>query len=91
MKTINIVKSLYQKQTVLYAIWLYLDEQFKYELRDDENNFYLDIDWIDDKWIAEFKKNLNFTELRFAIASENKAIRTSIITKALWTVNYDNK
>ena len=81
-KEIKILKSLYTKEAIMYTTNLYLEE-YKYEICETETEFVIKIFEITDDTIIFFKKELNFNNLRFLIANENKDIRKTIIAKAL--------
>lgn len=87
-KELKLIKSLYKKEAILYTINLYL-EDYKYDIDEDEKNFILKIDNIDESKINLFKKELNFNNLRFEIADSNKELRKTIISKALWSINVE--
>jgi His-Xaa-Ser system protein HxsD len=87
-KEISLIKSLYKKEAILYTINLYL-EDYKYEIWENDKEFILNIKEIDDKILKNFKQELNFNNLRFEIADNNKELRKVIISKALWSINVE--
>ena len=87
-KEISLIKSLYKKEAILYTINLYL-EDYKYEIWENDKEFIISIEDIDDKILKNFKKELNFNNLRFEIADNNKELRKVIISKALWSINVE--
>jgi len=87
-KEISLIKSLYKKEAILYTINLYL-EDYKYEIWENDKDFIISIEDIDDKNLKNFKKEINFNNLRFEIADNNKELRKVIISKALWSINVE--
>lgn len=88
-KQIKLIKSLYTKEAILYTINLYLEE-FNYEISENDSEIIININSeIEDDYLKFFKKELNFNNLRFEIANNNKDLRKVIISKALWSVNVD--
>jgi len=84
-KQIKLTKSLYTKEAILYTINLYLEE-FEYEIGENETEFILKINLENNENnidLTFFKKELNFNNLRFEIANNNKELRKVIISKAL--------
>ena len=88
MQEIKLLKSLYTKQSLLYTMNLYLDD-YEYELLEDKNNYIIKFKNIEEKDFKFLKQELNFNSLRFEIADNNKEIRKSIISQALWSINVD--
>ncbi len=88
-KQIKFLKNLYTKEAILYTINLYLEE-YDYGILEDESNFIINIkDDIEDETLKFIKQELNFNNLRFEIANNNKELRKVIISKALWSVNVE--
>ncbi|MCK9272569.1 hypothetical protein M0P65_03410 [Candidatus Gracilibacteria bacterium] len=87
-KEISLIKSLYKKEAILYTINLYL-EDYKYEIGENDKDFIISIEDIDDKNLKNFKKEINFNNLRFEIADNNKELRKVIISKALGSINVE--
>lgn len=87
-KEIKLIKSLYSKEAILYTISLYLDES-PYEIGENESEYIIKVGDMEDAKIVFFKQELNFNNLRFLIANENKDLRKTIITKALGSINID--
>ncbi|MBT3726290.1 hypothetical protein HOG21_00900 [bacterium] len=81
-KQINILKSLYSKQAILYTINLYL-EDIDYNICEDDNNYIIDLINIDEDDYKLIKSELTFNSLRFEIADQNKELRKAIISQAL--------
>lgn len=87
-KEIKIIKSLYQKEAILYTINLYLEEK-DYEIEENEKYFLIKLKNINENEVKFFKKELNFNNLRFQIADNNKELRKIIISKALGSINIE--
>ncbi len=88
MKELIVLKNLYSKQAILYTINLYLEDK-DYIIDEDEKNYILKFDNIDDIDYKLIKSELTFNSLRFEIADKNKEIRKAIITQALWSINVE--
>lgn len=88
MFEIELLKSLYSKQAILYTLNLYLDD-IDYKISENEANYIIKLEWIDEKDYTLIKQELNFNTLRFEIADKNKEIRKIIISQALWSINID--
>lgn len=88
MKEIRVLKSIYSKQAILYTINLYLEDK-DFLLDEDEKNFIIKLDNLDDDDYKLIKSELTFNSLRFEIADKNKDIRKAIITQALWSINVE--
>lgn len=87
-REIKFVKSLYSKEAILYTVSLYLDT-LPYEIDETPTEYIIRVEGIDDAKIAFFKQELNFNSLRFLIASENKDLRKTVISKALGSINIE--
>lgn len=88
-KQIKLIKSLYTKEAILYTINLYL-EDYNYEISENESEIIISfLEELEDELLLHFRKELNFNNLRFKIADNNKELRKIIISKALWSVNVD--
>lgn len=88
-KQIKLIKNLYTKEAILYTINLYLEEH-NYEISENDSEIIINISSdIEDEYLKFFKKELNFNNLRFEIANNNKDLRKIIISKALWSVNVE--
>lgn len=87
-KEIKFIKSLYSNEAVLYTISLYL-EGYLYEIGENDTEYIIKIEGIEDSKIAFFKQELNFNNLRFLIATRNKELRKTIISKALGSINIE--
>lgn len=88
MKEIIVLKSLYAKESILYTINLYLEDK-EYSIDEDDKNFIIKLDNLDDSDFKLIKEELTFNSLRFEIADKNKEIRKTIIAQALWSINVD--
>ena len=88
MKDIKLLKSIYTKQAILYTINLYL-EDVDYNLTEDENNFIIELKWLDESDFKHIKEELTFNCLRFEISDQNKDLRKAIISQALGSINVD--
>jgi len=88
MQEIKLLKSLYTKQSILYTINLYLDK-YNYSIDEDEKDFIIKFEEINNDDLKFIKEELNFNTLRFEIADNNKEIRKSIISQALSSINVD--
>lgn len=88
MKEITVLKSLYSKQAILYTINLYLEDK-DYSIDEDEKNYIIKLDNLDDADFKLIKEELTFNSLRFEIADKNKDLRKTIISQALWSINVD--
>ena len=88
VRQIKVLKSLYSKQAILYTIWIYLDENV-YSINEDDKNYIIDFSNMGEEDLNFIKKELSFNSLRFEIADNNKEIRKTIITQALWSINMD--
>lgn len=88
MNEIQILKSLYGKQAVLYTINLYLEEE-SYEIDEDEKNYIITLDGVEDSTYKLIKEELTFNALRFEISDRNKELRKSIISQALGSINVE--
>ena len=86
MKTLTLLKSLYNKSALLYTINLYLEDS-EYTIDEDEKNYIVSLEKLDDLQFQHVKQELTFNSLRFEIAEKNKDIRKAIIAKALGSVN----
>ncbi len=88
MKEIKVLKSLYAKEAILYTINLYLEEK-DFSIDEDEKNFIINLENLDDADFLLIKEELTFNSLRFEIADKNKDLRKIIIAQALWSINVD--
>jgi len=88
MKEIKVLKSLYSKQAILYTINLYLEEK-EFNIDEDEKNFIINLENLDDSDFKLIKEELTFNSLRFEIADKNKDLRKTIIAQALGSINVD--
>lgn len=88
MKEIIILKSLYWKQAILYTINLYLEEA-EYTIKEDDSNYILQLENLNEEDFKLLKSELTFNSLRFQIADNNKEMRKAIISKALWSINVE--
>ena len=88
MKEIIILKSLYAKESILYTINLYL-EDVDYKIDEDDKNYIIQLNNLDDADFKLIKEELTFNSLRFEIADKNKELRQTIIAQALWSINVD--
>lgn len=88
MKEIIVLKSLYSKQAILYTINLYLEDK-DYSIDEDNKNYIINLNWLDDSDFKLIKEELTFNSLRFEIADKNKEIRKAIIAQALGSINVD--
>ena len=86
MKTLTLLKSLYNKSALLYTINLYLEDS-EYTIDEDEKNYIVSLEKLDDLQFQHVKQELTFNSLRFEIAEKNQDIRKAIIAKALGSVN----
>ncbi len=86
MKTLTLLKSLYNKSALLYTINMYLEEA-DFTIDEDEKNYIIDLSKLEDGPFQQVKQELTFNSLRFEIAEKNKDIRKAIIAKALGSVN----
>ena len=71
MKEIKVLKSLYAKEAILYTINLYLEEK-DFSIDEDEKNFIINLENLDDADFLLIKQELTFNSLRFEIADKNK-------------------
>jgi len=88
MKEITVLKSLYSKQAILYTINLYLEDK-DYSIDEDEKNYIIKFENLDDADFKLIKEELTFNSLRFEIADKNKDLRKTIISQSLWSINVD--
>ena len=88
MKELKLLKSIFTKQAILYTVNLYMDK-INYKIDDDGKNFILKIENQTEDEINFLEKELNFNSLRFEIADNNKELRKSIISQALWSINVE--
>ncbi|USN59019.1 MAG: hypothetical protein H6767_02840 [Candidatus Peribacteria bacterium] len=88
MNEIQILKSLYAKQAILYTINLYLEEE-NYKIDEDEKNYIITLDGVEDSTYKLIKEELTFNALRFEISDRNKELRKSIISQALGSINVE--
>jgi len=82
MKEITVLKSLYSKQAILYTINLYLEDK-DYSIDEDEKNYIIKFENLDDADFKLIKEELTFNSLRFEIADKNKDLRKTIISQSL--------
>ncbi len=87
-ENIRLSKSLYNKKAILFTLWLNLDAD-EYDIKEDWESYLISFSSQDEKVVNAIAKDVAFNSLRFEIAEQNKELRKSIISKALWTVNYD--
>lgn len=87
-KQIKLLKSLYTKEAILYTINLYLDN-IEYTIDEDDKYYIFTSEKIQDDLFEIFRQEINFNNLRFEIANNNKELRKIIISKALGSVNID--
>lgn len=87
-KEIRLIKSLYKKEAILYTINLYL-EDYNYSIDENEKEFVITVENLDEKTFKQFLSEMNFNTLRFEIADNNKELRKIIISKALWSINIE--
>lgn len=88
MKQIKVLKSLYSKEAILYTINLYLEDK-DFSIDEDDKNYILNLENLDDSDFQLIKEELTFNSLRFEIADKNKELRKTIIAQALWSINVD--
>ena len=87
-ENMRLSKTLYNKKAILFTLWLNLDAD-EYTVKEDSDDYLISFSSSDEKAINDIIKDVAFNSLRFGIAEQNKDLRKSIISKALWTVNYD--